>query len=189
LSAITTKKLNFPLRLSMALYVISLLFHVMRWPLNEKLTVVSVIGLLLFYSFRFYNKPTKDFIDHIKLFFVILWSLTTINKSLHLIYLPDLYGFLPYFILFWLMMIKRVSYTNLFGELRLRNKEKAIYAIVFIIAVVGIFSGALFKIMHWPYGSILLIIGLFLFSVIIIVDYFVRDYPIDQNEIDQIGKQ
>lgn len=184
----TTKKLSLPLRLCIAFYVISILFDLLHWPLRAKLILVSVLGLLLFYSFRFYNKAIKGLVDQIKLFFVIIWSLNAINKSLHLIILPDFFGFLPYAVLLWLILIKGISYTELFGTLKLKNKQKTIYTLVFLIAVINIFLGVLFKIMYWPFASILLIIGLVLFSSIIIIDYFIREHPIDISEIEEIGK-
>ncbi len=184
----TTKMISLPLRMSIALYIISILFNLMHWPLQTELTLVSVFGLAMFYSFRFYNKIDKGLIDYIKLFLVLGWSLNAVNKVLHLISFSDFFGFLPYVILIWLLITRGISYTELFGELKLKKSEKVIYTFVFLIAVVSIFLGGLFKTMHWPYASIILIVGFVLFSSIIILDYFVREYPIDQNEIDEIGK-
>ena len=160
----------------------------MLWPFHTELVFVSVVGLMLFYSFRFYNKVEKDFVDHIKLFFVIGWSLNAINGVLYIIALPAFFSLLPYVVLIWLLITRGVSYTELFGELRLKKMNKTLYTVVFLISVVNIFLGVLFRIMHWFHASIMLIIGLLLFSMIVILDYFIREYPIDQNEIDEIGK-
>ncbi len=189
LATITTRKLSLQLRVYLAVYIISVLFDLMHWPFYTELTVVSVVGLMLSYSFRFYNKENKDFIDHIKLFFVITWSLNTINGVLYLIKLPPFLSLLPYGILIWLLTTRKITYVELFGALRLKKNENKLYTVVFLIAVISIFLGVLFILMHWPYASIMLIIGLLLFSMIVILDYFVREYPIDQNEIDDIGKR
>lgn len=90
---------------------------------------------------------------------------------------------------FWIALIAYFLTKSKTGK---KVKPNIISSALFILTGAFIFGGVLFKLMHWPYASLLLIIGfgigvIYLFSGLFTNsdDDEEEDYT---NEIDDIGK-
>ncbi|WGD35807.1 hypothetical protein [Olleya sp. YS] len=146
----------------------------MHWPYSNVLISSAIVGILIFYPIRFFLKAQKNSMDYVKLAIVILWCLIYGTKIFHL-YLPPLVFNILLALLFgwWFVNEGTVYITD--------RKFKISFGFQYMYYVVAAFSigcvglGILFKIQHWPYGSLLFTIGLISIAILVIIDYFVRE--------------
>lgn len=147
------------LRLSIAFYIIGLLFKIMHWPNGGSLLLVSTIAIILAYPFRFMHKKEKSELDYIKLGLVLFWGIHSILYNYHL---PGQrffqYGTIVLFVA-WLIMGGPTNFVQAGNN---EKPRKLLYLSLFLLGacMVSTAIGSLFKIMHWPYADVLLILGL-----------------------------
>lgn len=157
------------LRILAGCFVMGILFKIMHWP-GAKLILSSVLILLpIVYSIRFYFKDKKLFSDYLKLVLVIIGSFAyLLHKILHWPFGKELYILtLALLCVFLLFQVYRYLFKNETEQSPIWNTKTA-----FSIPGVIVFIGVLFKIMHWPGASILLIVGLAGFALLFTKDLF-----------------
>ncbi len=168
----TKKTLTFPIRIALILLVCAILFKVQHWPYASQLLLMSTIPLALLYSLRFLNKKEKKRIDIVKLGLVLVWTINIILKTYHINFIA--YGFeLVLFVLFvWWFIEDGLRY---FSKRKFINNGfiKFFYYGLCILTITLILWGTLFKIQHWPYGSLILTFGFLFLVMMLIVDYVV----------------
>ena len=146
------KILTLPLRIALSILIIGLLFKIMHWPYSDYIMCSSFIIILILYPIRFWKKRKKAIIDWVKLVFVLLW---TINGIIVVEHLPFKYissTLTLFFFIVWLI----IEFTSN----RKKVKENLLHSEIPFIAGFFIIIGGIFKIMHWPGATIILIIGL-----------------------------
>ncbi|WP_460220397.1 GldL-related protein [Psychroserpens sp. MEBiC05023] len=173
---IPSKTLTLPLRLALIILIYGALFKVMHWPYANTLMLYGSVAIAVFYTIRFLNKKEKIRLDYIKLGLVLLWVFNYLTTIFHLFKLPYILEIILLIVFVWWLVEEGVSYfTN--RELKSHKVIKFIYYTFLMISVFLIISGVLFKVMHWPYGNIMLTLGILLFSIFLIVDYFAIKKP------------
>jgi len=165
---------TFLLRIALVLLIIGALFKIMHWPHYKELMFVGGISIALLYTIRFLSKTDKSRLDFVKLGLVLLWSLGYLIKVFHLYNLPYLIEIITMILFFWWIIEEGFYY---FKRRKFKKKGwlKIIYFILVGFVALSLFAGALFKIQHWPYGSFIFTIGIFLFCFILVFDYFVME--------------
>lgn len=68
-----------------AIIIIGALFKIMHWEYNSLIMIIGFIGIILTYFFSFLNKPIKNRLDYLKLFWVIVAYTNGILTYLHVI--------------------------------------------------------------------------------------------------------
>ncbi|WP_292948189.1 hypothetical protein [Olleya sp. UBA1516] len=140
----------------------------MHWPNAYDLLTFSISGILIVYPIRFYFKQDKETMDYIKVITIVLWCLN------FLLGFNQVFGFSILIILFgWWLLTESANYFNS-NQLVLSNIAQKVYYGFIAISIGSIAFGTLFKIQHWPYANVLFTLGVFLASILVIVDYFVR---------------
>jgi len=147
--------------------LVGFLFTNMHWPYGQPLLMVGSNALLVFQSIWFSMQKKKTSTDYLKLFFTVTWCLGMFFLLQHW---P--YGFL-------IRTISIISFFALvmmyvFGDHLEPKKEKGgsvLFSLLQIASAMLILAGIFFKIMHWPYGTYLLIIGFVSLFVCFVFDW------------------
>lgn len=81
-----------------------------------------------------------------------------------------------------LLLILFIYWFIIEGPVYIKNRKftknrflKVCYKILIALTAFMVFFGLLFKIQHWPYGSILFTFGILQISLLLIFDYFIVD--------------
>ncbi len=172
----TKKILTFPLRIVLILVIYSVLFKIMHWPYANQLLLIGSVLLMLLYSIRFLYKTEKTRIDIVKLGLVLVWTVNLVLKTYHIAFIAYALELILLILFVWWFIEDGLNY---FTSRQLINNGfvKFFYYGFCIVAITLIIFGALFKIQHWPYGSLILTFGFLLLSIMLIVDYFVIKRP------------
>ncbi len=168
----TTKKiLTLPLRLAIIITIFGALYKIMHWPYGYQLILIGYTTIILLYTFRFLNKNKKERLDYVKYGLVVLWVFSFFNQVFNLINLPYSFEILLSALFIWWLVEEGFSY---FTSRKLKNSKvlKIFYYTLILITILLIVFGVLFKISHWPYGSLLFTFGILLLSFMLIFDYF-----------------
>ena len=168
MSTIQSKKISLPLRICLSILLLGTLFKIMHWPNAYQIITIAITGILILYPIRFFFKKEKETMDYIKVIMIILWCLN------YLLGFNQVFGFSVLIILFgWWLLTESTNYFNN-NQLTLSNSAQNVYYGFIIISIGSIAFGTIFKVLHWPYGNLLFMLGVLLASILLIVDYFVR---------------
>jgi len=172
----TKKSFSIPIRISIALLIIGMLFKILSWPLDQEIMIVSFVVLAICYSLRFYQKVKKKSLDYIKVILVLSWVLNGLFSILHIPY--NFMFQVIAFIAFLTWFIIEGTHYFIKDEETERSKEafqgKIIWNIVMILGTLGIVLGALFKFLNWEYAIPVLVSGCICITLYILRDIFVR---------------
>lgn len=169
------KALTLPIRITLVLIVIGFLFKIQHWSFASELIIFSSISLMALYVIRFFFKKVKALLDYIKLFIVILWVSINVINILHLFNVHYIFNFTLLGLLCLWFINEGTSYFNDNRKLKKGRFFKTLYYTLCFITLFLIICGMLFKIQHWPYGSILVTFGLILLSIMLLLDYFITE--------------
>ncbi|WP_299121296.1 hypothetical protein [uncultured Winogradskyella sp.] len=166
------KILTLPLRLALVILIIGALFKVMHWPYSKELMFFSGISIGLMYIIRFLNKKSKITLDYVKLGLVTLWVISYLINVFHLYSIPYVIEICLIVLFIWWFAEEGIFY---FKNRKFKKKGlvKVIYYTLLLIGLTAFLFGLLFKIQHWPYGSLLFVLGTLMLCIILILDYLV----------------
>lgn len=146
--------------------IIAVLFRLMHWPNSMYLFLIGLGGIFILYPIRFYLKKDKVVLDYIKLIFVELFCFTRFIKIHHLLKIDTLEIITDIIGIIWILFEIFNFINNIKPEYKpILPKFNFNYIFALIILL-----GAIFKLMHWPYANILLVIGLILLALFLIYD-------------------
>ena len=169
-----SKILTFPLRLALIILIFGELFKIMHWPYANMLMLIGGVSIGILYTIRFIFKTEKSKLDYVKLAMILIWVFSYLVKVFHLFYVPFVFETLLLILFIYWFFVEGIDYFK--SRTYTKNKFlKGIYYAFIVIAIVTLFSGILFKIQHWPYGSILFTFGILQISILLIFDYFIVD--------------
>lgn len=157
--------------IAIGLFIIGTIFKAMHWPNGNDLIIIALAAIVNVYFLKFWFKKDKQPLDYAKVALIGLGCLTIIFGILHWpgkILLQLLTGFT--FIAFVFLGGSR----SLFGITVLEGKNPRFNFSSYLISIAGILIiiGALFKIMHWPFGTYMLLAGLGLGIIWFLKDSF-----------------
>ncbi len=143
-------------KILIVILAVGMLFKIQHWPYANLIVVSAFSTLALSYPFRFIKKQEKKFIDYTKLILVVFWSISGIFAILHLPYKIIFQLITSAAFLIWFFM-EGTQYFSVSGTEK--NQKQVISSFVWGLFALITIAGIVFKIMHWPYALILLIIG------------------------------
>lgn len=79
------------LSLSLAIFVVAILFKIQHWPGADIMLMAFPIVVTIIYALWFFSKPTKQLLDVLKLLWVPVFLASVITKMLHFPYSVELY--------------------------------------------------------------------------------------------------
>ena len=148
------KILTYPIKIALSIFLIGSLFKVMHWP-GAKMQIIVGAGLVaILYTIRFLAKKEKDAIDLVKFIWIVAAAYFYVASVFHWpslnygIYIIDIMG------IYWLYE----EWGNIVKPSWNQNIKNH-YTGIITIAFLSIFGGYSFKIMHWPYANLMIIIG------------------------------
>jgi hypothetical protein len=163
---------TFPLRVALVVFLYGVLFKLMYWPYAQTLMLYSSVVIVILYSIRFLFKTEKDHLDYIKLGLVVIWVFNYIVNVFHLFNLPYIFEIILLVLFVWWFINEGFSYFTR-RKLMDNSLAKFFYYGLSITSLTLIISGVLFKIQHWPYGSLMFALGVLFLSFVLILDLFV----------------
>ena len=149
----------------------------MHWPYGNDLIFISGMIILGLYVVRFIAKKDKSKLDVVKLGIV---AIIGFSKYLYLFFggfdLRIVVDILFLALVIWWMIEEGPTYyiNRTFKKPALL---KTIFMVFFVVTMLLILFGVLFKIQHWPYGNIMFAFGMLLLSLLVILDYFLVKRP------------
>lgn len=168
------KILTFPLRIALIVLIFGALFKVMHWPYAGQLMLIGAILIGVLYTIRFSNKHDKSKLDYVKLALILLWVFNYLVNAFHLFNIPYVFEILLLILFIYWFIEEGIMYIKN-RKLKKNKFLKALYYILIGITIFVLFLGIVFKIQHWPYGSILFVLGVLILNMLLILDYFIID--------------
>ena len=150
------KRLTLPLRVALGTVVIGLVFKLQHWPMAMALLITGASAIVLLYPFRYAAKSTKAFLDHVKLGLAILWPTSVVFQQMHWPYAKVIGLVASAFGLVW---ITQAGIAEFWTDER-RSTPSRWSLTLFALGLVLVTAGTLFRIQHWPHGTVLLLGGL-----------------------------
>lgn len=168
---LSKQKVHLFLRLSVALAILGILCKIMHWPYAGTLLLSGILGIGVFYSMRFAQKPSKTLLDGAKLFLLLAFLTHYVVRVFHLSYGHWFTTIAQVaFVLFLILYVREVLFIDTHEEhtrspkSKKRAISKGLSYPLYGTAALGIIPGAQFKILYWEFGwitgNILLIVGL-----------------------------
>lgn len=175
-----TKILTFPLRLSVIVLIFGALFKIMHWPFANNLMLIGAVSLAILYTIRFFNKKKKLLLDYVKLALILIWVFNYLVRAFHIFYVSYLFEILFLILFIYWFIVEGPAYIK--NRKFTKNRFlKVFYKILIVLTGFMVIFGMLFKIQHWPYGSLLFILGILSLNILLFLDYFL----IDRNHLDK----
>jgi len=169
-----TKVLTFPLRLSIIILIFGALFKIMHWPFANNLMLIGAVLLAILYTIRFISKPKKFLLDYVKLALVLVWVFNYLVGAFHIFYVPYFFQILLFILFIYWFIVEGPAYIK--NRKFTKNRFlKVCYKILIALTAFMVFFGLLFKVQHWPYGSILFVLGILSLNILLFLDYFLID--------------
>jgi len=157
------KKLSIPIALALLLIFVGYFAKVQHWPFGFELNLIGLASIGVLYVTRYVLKSNRTLKDLAKVLMVFSWVMVVTFGSLkfgymaYLIY-PSLTLGLGWFILEIIDLIK-VKETD--------DKLNPVLWIGILLMILYI----MIQMMHWPFGSIIYILGTLISSIGFLVDY------------------
>ena len=164
-SGMNYKTMSIPLKLCLALLIIGIVFKVLHLPGSLLLIIASSGLILILYMIRFANKENKVFSDFLKVFLITSIIINGIFTFLHLPY-KSIFQVISFLTVITWIIWELIQYCISDKSQNQSNEKKS--KVIYLITTTLIITGTFFKIMHWPFASVLLLSGLFICVVIFI---------------------
>lgn len=154
-----------PWRIAAAITFIGIMFRLLHIPYASEILLVGLAGIVILYPIHFWKKKKKEFLDYAKLFFVIFATLHYTFNVFHWNH-----GFLFTRLAQLSLLILIIAYLNdkYYADDKASKKERW-ETLLYVLAGVGIILGVILKILHWPYGNILMISGLITAAISVVL--------------------
>ncbi len=169
------KVLTLPLRLALSAAIFGILFKFQHWPYGNEIVLITSSIIAILYSIRFVLKKEKVVLDYIKLALILCWAFNYINSTFHFINVNTIFNYILLILFGFWFINEGTTYFSKNRKLKDIKDLKTGYYVAWIITIIPLMFGILFKIMHWPYGALLSTLGFLFLSIMILVDYFVTE--------------
>ncbi|PHR17414.1 MAG: hypothetical protein COA38_20840 [Fluviicola sp.] len=143
-------------RVSIAMFIFGTLHRIMHWPFGVEVSICALILISISSVLYFSSKLEKTFIDELAIVGIPLWALFNILRITHAPYQSEIrIGIL--IIVFIYSVYRSIRWyrkEKSSGEIRF-NLGRSSYVLGASLIVIGL----LFKYLHWPSASIILLSG------------------------------
>lgn len=142
-----------PLGLCRAAIIVGAMFKIQHWPAAGLLLLLGAVGCALFEVLRYAVLPDRGLPELMRLVFGIAFPALIVFKLLHWPYkmvplvLSGVSLLVGFFVGAWTSPIPTSA----------RSPSPPLF---FVLGMVCVLAGTVFRIQHWPYSSALLLIGL-----------------------------
>ena len=157
------KILSLPIALTLLILTVGFFARVHHWPYGFEINLVGFAFLGILYTIRYATKESKTLKDTSKMLMVLSWTIVTILGLFKFTYTPYFVYFSLIIGFFWFIL----EIIDLTKPKSLNDKINP----VLLIGVVLMILFILIKIMHWPFGSIIYLLGLLISSFGFIIDH------------------
>lgn len=172
MKSLQKKILTLPIRIALIILIIGALFKIMHWPYYKELMLIGALSIGVIYVVRFIYKKEKTKLDYAKLALVILWLFNYLSQVFHLYNIPYIVDICIVVLFFWWFIEEGFFYLKN-RKFKTSKIIKVVYYFLIGLTVFLLLFGTLFKIQHWPYGSLMFTLGILLLCLILILDYII----------------
>ena len=168
------KYLDAILQFSVAGALLGVSMKVMHWPYATLVLICSSAIFALIYPIKFWFVKEKRTTDYLKLVLALFWGIGTLLTSLNVAYSSLInYITLGVFLIWFLF--------------RGIEKNSGISSVLFILSVIFVGLGCIFRFLQWPGVPILFGIGILIGCLWVVIGLFSPKHK-NKSEIDDIGK-
>ena len=180
------KVLTLPLLFLLIALLIGVAMKILAWPLATEIMFISFASAGILYGFRFWKKPSKQFMDYNKLILVSFWALNGIFSLLDLPFTILFQVIIAITFVLWFMLEGTTYFLS--GNQEVKNKSlQLIWNFTMVLGTLAIIAGSLLKILNWEYAISLLALGIAILCAYIFKDTFVAGDAI-QNDDSNSGE-
>lgn len=176
----TSKKHTWAIKLFINLYLIAALFSLFALPFASHLTVISAVILVIFYPLRYAAKTGKVMLDHVKMAWVLAYSIQVLFQLQN--YYP-LSVFQVILFIFWFLnegffyfdidlrfkktKEKERNILDDFEEENIGNNNSLIIDFLLLFAAFSVAISFLFQALQWPFAKEVMLFSFSFFAIII----------------------
>lgn len=175
--AIDRKNLKTLLIIAVSLTFIGFVLKILNLNfVADPLLVVSLAGICILYTLRYWKKKHKGFLATTKLILVGFWALNGISKIFDIRHTQFLEWIGTIAFLIWIIMEGTTYFVDD------KNKDTSwtghiIWNSLMVIGILAILTGFLARIIAWKYASALLVVGFVLVTSYILKDILLGLLP------------
>lgn len=146
-------------QISIAILILGVLFRLQHWFYTLPLTLLGAFGIAAFTIGLFIIKKSKGLRDYAR---TIVATTYVVNVAFRLMHWPfaDVVQWIFYAAAAFWLIEEGLVYMGFSGSGGPKSKRDILASILAVFAAIMVIVGALFKLQHWPYGNVMLIIGL-----------------------------
>lgn len=173
------KILTMPLRLSILALLMGMLMKFLEWPMATQLMLLSFISIGILYIIRFWKKPSRQFIDYIKLILVFFWTSNGVFQIMDFAYTIVFQVIIAISFITWFVM-EGTAYF-LYEDRKAKNTNtQLLWNLAIVAGTLSIIAGSLFKMLNWELAVPLILVGIAIIAAYVLKDVFI---------VDKIGKE
>lgn len=171
----TKKILTTPLRLSLVVLLLGMLAKILEWPWATEIVLIAFVAIGNLYFVRFLKKPSKRFLDYVKMTLVFFWTANGVLKSLDFTYTMLFQIIIGASFIIW-FILEGTAYFLDDDKTKENSNNKLIWNFAMVAGTLAIIIGSLLKILNWEYATYLLVLGIAIVSGYILKDVFTADH-------------
>ena len=165
------KVLTLPLRILSIAVLLGVAMKILAWPMATEIMFLSFSTVGLLYCYRFWKKPSKQFMDYNKLVLVSFWALNGIFSLLDLPFTIVFQAIIAISFVLW-FILEGVNYF-IRGNQKTKNRSMLLlWNLAMVFGTLAIIAGSLLKILDWEYAISLLAMGIAIVCAYIFKDSF-----------------
>ncbi|MDC0008361.1 hypothetical protein OAE12_01495 [bacterium] len=182
----TKKILKAPLRISVAFLLLGIIGRLMEWPYAAQIVITSFVTIGILYSFRFWKKQPKHFIDYVKLVLIVFSTADGLFEMMNFSYTIVFQVIIGATFVTWFVMEGTAYFMD--DDRSAKNSPLQIWwNIAMVMGTLSIITGSLMKILRWEYATPLLFMGILVVALYILKDVFkTSEEPEAANEEYQV---
>ncbi len=166
-------------RIGLAIVVIGCLFIILRGAMGRLIFGIGCGVVITGYFLKVFLKRKRDVLTWIKLLTIICIFSSSFFSALHLPFHPWAYRALHIMALAGLVFIYFKDTKSLIP----RSIQHVVSKIFYSLGGITIAMGVLFKIMHWPWAAILLLLGTGSVVIWLLIEPFLPEETVPVREL------
>jgi len=175
------KILTMSLRVSVVVLLMGMLMKIMAWPLASQIMLLAFASIGTLYFIRFFKKPSRKFLDYVKMILVFFWTTNGVFDIMDFPYTIFFQVIIAVSFVLWFIMEGTAYFLD--DEQKSNNSTiQLIWNMVMVAGTLAIIAGSLLKILNWEFAIPLLISGIFVVVAYILKDAFTTDKMIGEDQ-------
>ncbi|EAR01519.1 hypothetical protein FB2170_12381 [Maribacter sp. HTCC2170] len=170
-----------PLRVSLVVLLVGMLMKIMAWPLASQIMLLAFASIGTLYFVRFVKKPSRKFLDYVKMVLVFFWTTNGVFNIMDFPYTIIFQVIIAVSFVLWFIMEGTAYFLD--DERRSKNSTiQLVWNLAMVAGTLAIIAGSLLKILNWEFAIHLLVSGILIIVAYILKDTFTTDKMIGEDQ-------